>query len=57
MNKLVFYLVLALITLSMQVFGQENFENKVRTIARNITNISNQEKEKLKEEAKIEIEA
>lgn len=53
MNKLVFYLVLALLTLSMKVFGQENFENKVKTIARNIANISKKEKENLKEELRL----
>jgi hypothetical protein len=53
MNKLVFYLVLALLTLSMKVFGQEDFENKVKTIARNIANISKKEKENLKEELRL----
>lgn len=53
MNKLVFYLVLALLTLSMKVFGQEDFENKVKTIARNIANISKKEKENLKEALRL----
>jgi hypothetical protein len=53
MNKLVFYLVLVLLTLSMKVFGQEDFENKVKTIARNIANISKKEKENLKVELRL----
>lgn len=53
MNKLAFYLTLALVTFSLKLFSQENFENKVKTIARNISEISKKEKEKLKEEIRI----
>lgn len=53
MNKLAFYLTLALVTFSLKLFSQENFENKVKTIARNISEISKKEKENLKVEIRI----